>query len=208
MAWHADSIIGAQAGEPLVTARQNKRRGTTEVFVHAPDQDGLFATIAESLDRMRLDVVQARIFTSDQEMAVDTFQVLHGEAGEHDPTRIAHILERDLRQPVGLPAPTSRRLPRRMRHFALKTRVSFGEQTDNDRSMLEIIASDRPGLLSQIAMTLVDCGIRIHSAKIATFGNRVEDFFFVTDRHQRALISQAQKDTLRQALIRKLDTEA
>jgi [protein-PII] uridylyltransferase len=207
LAWHADAIMRAPPGETLVAARQNKRRGTTEIFVHVPDQDGLFATIAEGLDRLRLDVVQARIFTSDQRMAVDTFQVLHGEAGERDPDRIAHLLMRDLLQPGGLPAPTSRRLPRRMRHFALKTRVTFGEQTDDGHSMLEIVASDRPGLLSQIAGSLVECGIRIHSAKIASFGNRVEDFFFVTDRHRRPLSSQAQKDSLRQALIRKLDNE-
>lgn len=207
LAWHAHSTLGARPGEPLVAARLNQHRGTTEVFVHTPDQDGLFATLAESLDRMRLDVVQARIFTSDQQMAVDTFQVLHGETGEHDPDRIAHALKRDLIQPGGLPAPTSRRLPRRMRHFALKTRVTFGEQSDNGRTMLEIIASDQPGLLSQVAATLVECGTRIHSAKIATFGNRVEDFFFVTDRHGEPLSSQAQRDNLRQALIRKLDND-
>jgi len=207
LAWHADVVLRAQSPEPLVATRQNKRRGTTEVFVHAPDQDGLFATIAESLDRMRLDVVQARIFTSNQKMAVDTFQVLHGDAGEHDPDRITHTLKRDLLQPVGLPAPASRRLPRRMRHFALKTRVTFGKQTSEGQTMLEIVASDRPGLLSQITATLVECGIRIHSAKIATFGNRVEDFFFVSDRHGHALTSQTRKDSLRQTLIRKLDND-
>ena len=53
--------------------------------------------------------------------------------------------------------------------------------------MMEVSTSDRPGLLSRIGWALAKCGVRLHTAKIATFGERAEDIFYVTDRRNQAL---------------------
>jgi len=63
-----------------------------------------------------------------------------------------------------------------------------------------VITSDRPGLLSRIARALAACDIRMQNAKIATFGERVEDIFFITDLHNRPL----QGDEQKQCLIKKI----
>ena len=52
---------------------------------------------------------------------------------------------------------------------------------------MEVVTRDRPGLLSRIAGALTSCGIRLQNAKIATYGERAEDIFFITDRDKKPL---------------------
>ena len=69
---------------------------------------------------------------------------------------------------------------------------------------MDLVCSDRPGLLSDISTTLVECGIRVHDAKITTMGDRVEDAFILSDkqneplsRETRAHLLKSLTDTLR-----------
>ena len=47
---------------------------------------------------------------------------------------------------------------------------------------MSISASDRPGLLYAVARVLAENGVRLHTAKIATLGERVEDIFLISGR--------------------------
>jgi len=69
------------------------------------------------------------------------------------------------------------------------------------------VCSDRPGLLAHIASALRECGLRVHDARIATFGERVEDFFELTDHDDHAL-NATQLDALREALRRHIDSQS
>ena len=46
--------------------------------------------------------------------------------------------------------------------------------------ILSLVAADRPGLLYSIAQTLAEHGVQVHTAKIATLGERAEDVFLVS----------------------------
>jgi len=65
------------------------------------------------------------------------------------------------------------------------------------------VCSDRPGLLVAIAQAFLDVGVRVRDARIATFGDQVEDFFELSDRHDAPLDDTLQ-DALREALQRRL----
>lgn len=65
--------------------------------------------------------------------------------------------------------------------FTTPTLVSFGSDDINNRTVIEIVASDRPGLLSQIGQVLRNHEVSIQAAKILTVGERAEDVFYVTD---------------------------
>jgi [protein-PII] uridylyltransferase len=64
---------------------------------------------------------------------------------------------------------------------------------------LEIIAGDRPGLLSRIAHTMLEHGVHLHTAKINTLGNRAEDTFLISGKAMNRLSEDTVKhleDTL------------
>ena len=71
-------------------------------------------------------------------------------------------------------------------------------------TQLSLVCSDRPGLLATVAQVLRECGVRVHDARIATFGERAEDMFQISDEHDRPL-PDPQRQSLRDALLAALD---
>ena len=65
--------------------------------------------------------------------------------------------------------------------------INFTRDASDQHTVMEVIAADRPGLLARIGWALADARVRIRNAKIATFGERAEDVFYVTDEHNRPL---------------------
>jgi [protein-PII] uridylyltransferase len=66
---------------------------------------------------------------------------------------------------------------------------------------MEVIAVDRPGLLSDIGSAMDKCGVSLVDARIATFGERAEDYFYITDRRQRPFSDAAAQERLRQLIV-------
>jgi [protein-PII] uridylyltransferase len=77
----------------------------------------------------------------------------------------------------------------------------------NRRSVLELVAGDRPGLLCDVGKVLMEQGIELHAAKIMTVGERAEDVFYVTDLENRPLDAAAAQ-SLRERLKESLDRRA
>ncbi|WP_440223737.1 [protein-PII] uridylyltransferase [Dokdonella sp. MW10] len=208
IAWQTAAIAGHDdPARALVRIDPRGVRGTTEVFVHSRDRDGLFATITAVLDRFHLNVVEARIVASDSGTVFDTFLVLDvngkplldsGSVADVERALDAALARASLDE-----APVRRALPRALRHFPMAPRVTFGD--DGTRTRVGLVCSDRPGLLASVAQIFRSRGLRVHDARIATFGERVEDFFHLTDDSDRPLDAAAQ-DGLRAALIDRLDT--
>ena len=190
VAWHSRGIVAAtDADLPLVLTRAG--RGGTEVFVYARDQEFLFAATCSVLDRLGLSIVDSRIITADNAMTLDSYVVLDLE-GEPilDPARL-HEIERSLHEALQQPGrargQTRRLLRRQLRAFRISTQVLFRDDAANDRTVLEVVTADRPGLLARIGWALADHAVRLQNAKISTFGERAEDVFFVTGRDNRPL---------------------
>jgi [protein-PII] uridylyltransferase len=116
-------------------------------------------------------------------------------------------MERALARADGTPARVTRRAPRQVRMFSIPTVVSFATDEKNGRTVIELVAGDRPGLLSEVGKVLRDRQVAIHTAKIVTLGERAEDVFYVTDRAGRPLGQEFCED-LKQALTAALDQAA
>jgi len=207
LAWQLAAVLRAPESPTVVAVRPPDVRGGTEVFVATPDRDGVFAGVAATLDRMRLDVVAARVMTSRDGRALDAFTVL--EAGTQAPVpveRTADLREALLRV-LGAThlrtMPARRGLTRRLRHFQRPPRVDFHGAEGEPLTRLALVCSDRPGLLVAIAQAFLDVGVRVHDARIATFGDQVEDFFELSGRGG-APLGNALQESLREALQRRL----
>jgi [protein-PII] uridylyltransferase len=204
IAWQTAAIIKADGAVPLVEVHPFSIRGTTELFVCTPDRDGLFATVTAMLDRLRFSVMEARILSSPTGMALDTFLLLEADSQQPaTPARAAELQQRLLRAlaqsaPVH---PAKRGLSRHLKHFQMVPRISF--HAAGERTQLALVCTDRPGLLAAVAKVMLDTGVRVHDARIATFGERVEDFFQLTN-HENAPLDGPQQQRLLQALLARI----
>src|SRR6056297_2247106 len=179
LAWSVEQLL-AHSAIPRVACRNLVHKGISEVFVFADDFDGLFALTAREFDRMELNVLAARVATTSDARSWNLFQIMDANAralNESDTARLQRALSEQLGQRNIRPLP-GRPIPRRLRHFMRRAEVKFTHGEDATR--LEIATTDRPGLLSAIAESLLGAGIRLHDARVATFGQRVEDVFVIS----------------------------
>lgn len=201
IAWHTQAVIEhGQSDEPLVLIRQQTERGGTEIFIYTPIRDSQFTTSTTLLDQMGLNIVDARILPSRDNFTLDTYMVLEEDGeplrGHYRLEEIRGMLQHLLNHPEETPEKVQRQMARQLKHFNIRTQVLFHSDPHNPRTVMEVITSDRPGLLSRIARALAVCQVRLLNAKIATFGERVEDIFFITDQHGQPLGDEAQKSCL------------
>jgi [protein-PII] uridylyltransferase len=207
IAWQTRGIAGAGGEETLVLVRPHAAGGGLEVFLRTPDRDGLFAAIVATFDRLGLNVLEARVLNSSDGHALDTFQLMapHGVAPAPDDVEAA--LRAALRDPARV-RPARRAAPRQLRHFRVPARVDFDDLPDGSRTRMSLVCTDQPGLLAGVAQVLRRHRLRVHDARIATFGERVEDFFLLTDERDRAVADQALLEQLRHDIVAGVDGEA
>lgn len=203
LVWTTREVLSSDS-LPLVACRRLDDKGITEIFVHAGDFAGLFAVVARELDRMQLNVLAARVLTTVDGRSWDIFQVMDSHNQplyDSDAERLKRSLVEQLDAREVRPLP-SRPVPRRLQPFMGRPEIALS--TGDGVTELEIAATDRPGLLSAIAEALVVHDLRLHDARVATFGQRVEDMFTVTDADGRPLDRDA-CDALEAELRKRLD---
>jgi len=194
IAWHSHAILAHEDPESLLVLVR-AGRGGTEVFVYAPDQKYLFAATTSVLERLGLSILDARIITAENGMTLDSYVVMEidgqGPCEARRGREIRQALLRKLRDAAAVERAVTRSAARRLRHFSTPTTIEFSADERNRRTLMEVVAADRPGLLARIGWTLADHHVRLQAAKIATYGERVVDVFFITDSHNRPLTREA-----------------
>jgi len=210
IAWHTALLVERPPNDdtPLVAVRQLTDRGGTAVLTYTPRRLRSFARTTGVLDQMGLNVVDARLITSANGFSLETYVVLEDNGAViADAVRIREIergLWRVLQQVGDSPTAVTRRAPRQVRMFWTPTQVNFGVDTRNERTILELIAADRPGLLSEVGKVFRAERIAINGAKIMTVGERAEDVFYIT-REDGGLLKDESCQRVQEALMQALD---
>ena len=203
IAWQAAALADAKGRMPVVAARSPAGRDRLELFVHTHDRDGVFAAIVISLDRMGLGILHARVLDGPDDTVFDTFQVQPGDARSVlEPERVEARLVQALSGDLAALRPTRRSRPSHLRHFRVAPQLDFTDIEGGTR--IGLVCNDRPGLLADIAGVLREQRLRVHDARIATFGERAEDLLLVSDEHD-ALLSPERCVQLRETLLAVLD---
>ena len=208
IAWQARAL--RESGDAGVAVRARLLAAGSqamEVFVHGDDRDGLFAAIVITLDRLGLEIQHARALDGPGGTIFDSFQVLPADTrAEGDAPGIARKLAAVLAAPLDRVRPARRAQPRHLRHFRIPPQVDFATAADGAATVLSLVCTDRPGLLADVAHVLRRQGLRVHDARIATFGARAEDVFRVTGQDNRPLGQEACA-RLHEALLARIDGE-
>jgi [protein-PII] uridylyltransferase len=84
--------------------------------------------------------------------------------------------------------------------------VYFHDDPQSRYTILELVATDRPGLLSKVGQAFIRCGIRLYNAKISTIGSRAEDIFYITDSQGRLLTEELERQRLSETIVNLVGT--
>ena len=186
IAWHTRQIsryLVHRADQPdvLVRVRLSPVGEGLQVMLYAPDKIDLFARACGYFDRSSLSIVDARVYTTRDGHALDTFQVITEVQPEHY-RELINLIESGLCKAMSiatLPAPRTVRTSRRVRYFPITPRLDLRPDDKAQRWLLNISASDRPGLLYAIAQVFARYSVSVLLAKILTLGERAEDSFLI-----------------------------
>ena len=204
---NARQVAAAEAhiGEavPNVVAEDDPESSATRISVFTPDREGLFYRICAGLAAAGANIIDARIHTTRDGMALDNLLVKDGQGRAYADRRLKNRLVRAVESaltsdmPPGLPrAPATGRTAA----FPVAPSVAIADRASSRTTVVEVNARDRPALLASLAQAIHGCGQVLHSAHIATYGERAVDVFYLTGPDGRKL-SPEDVDVLRAALL-------
>jgi [protein-PII] uridylyltransferase len=187
VSWHTRQLFDKVASEsPVVRSRLAPIGEGLQVLVYTRDQPDLFARICGYFDRKNFSIFDAKVHTTHNGYALDTFLVVEPTLAAHYRELIS-LVETELAQFLALPeAPSAphevsrARLSRRVKSFPIKPRIELAPDERAQRWLLSVSASDRAGLLFSISKVLAKHHINLQLAKISTLGERVEDTFLIS----------------------------
>jgi len=189
--WHTQEQLQSYPGKTLVAVMEleanDHSEGATQIFIHTQDAEFLFANTTAAFERLRLNIVNARIITSLHEFCLDTYTVLEpdGKPVGEDRGRIREIettLLESLKNTASTITPATYRRSRKLRYFNEPIVTKLTNTPGKGYSTLEVNCPDQPGILATLGKVIADNQIRIIDARITTLGERVEDIFYLKDK--------------------------
>lgn len=169
-----------------VVARVEPVRSATEFCVYTGDHPGLFSQLAGAFAMCGANILDAKIFTTSDGMALDLFSVQdsHGQPITDEQT-IARITTSMRRVLGGEVVPRSvidtKRVKKRDEAFRVEPQVLVDNAASDTHTVIEVNGRDRPGLLHDLTRALFVARLSIHSAQVTTYGERAVDVFYVKD---------------------------
>ncbi len=208
---HGRMIRDAKARSAPLTVHTEvlPARAVTEIVVYTADHAGLFSRIAGALAIAGASIVDARIHTLTDGMALDTFWIQDANGGPFDtPHRLARLaalveqaLSGRLRLESEIRKATRSTVPQRMRAIHVPPRVVVDNRASNRHTVVEVNGRDRPGLLHDVTAAISDEGLQIASAHVTTYGVRAVDVFYVKDVFGMKVENDRKLYQLRKALL-------
>jgi [protein-PII] uridylyltransferase len=184
IAWHTRNLhYRVDAATPVVKARLAPFGEGLQVMIYTRDREALFARICGYFERAGFNIAEAKVHTTRNGYALDTFVIMGEGRDAHYQDRIAMIetdLAAELQSDAPLGPPRGGRLSRRVRHFPISPAVNIRPDERGAYHALTIVAADRPGLLYGVARTLSRYRINLQTARINTLGDRAEDVFLIS----------------------------
>ncbi len=209
---HARLIREAErSAAPLtVDTRVDTHRAVTEITLYTADHPGLFSRITGALALAGANIVDAKILTLSNGMALDTFWVQDQSGGAFDrPDKLArlavlfeNVLAGRIRPQAELAKPAS--LASRTRIFTVPPRVIIDNKASLTHTVIEVNGRDRPALLFELTRSLTALNLQISSAKISTYGEKVVDVFYVKDLFGHKIEHERKLKDIRERLARVL----
>jgi len=205
---HNARHLAAMGDAPLSIATvTDKARGATLVMVAAGDHPGLFYRIAMGIHLVGGNIIDARIHTLDNGIAIDNFLVQDHRGKAFTGKQKLARMKRAIRQSLAGEAPLANQLAdkplalTRAEAFRIVPSVTADNRASNRYTVVEVNARDRPALLGNLGQALFEAKVTLHSAHISTYGERAVDTFYLTDLTGQKIVSKSRLETLERHLL-------
>jgi [protein-PII] uridylyltransferase len=209
LAINAAMIAAADAENcPLsINAVPDAASGTTLVSIYAADHPGLFYRIAGAISLSGANILDARIHTTRDGQAIDNFVVADPLGRPFSESAQLARLKRSIEDVLTGKIRLADRLAarplarRRAEVFKVEPNVLIDNKASNRYTVVEVNAADRPALLWSLTHALFQSKVTIHSAHIATYGERATDTFYLTDLTGSKIDNPARLRSLEKRLL-------
>ena len=207
LAHNARFIDAAGDAQLSIDAQVYATRGATLVTIYAADHPGLFYRIAGAIHVAGGNIIDARIHTTRDGMAIDNFLVQDPFGRPFDDasqlTRLTMAIEDALANRGKLADRLVAKPAARTRAdaFEIVPNVLIDNHASNRFTVIEVNARDRPALLNQLAHALFQSKVTLHSAHVATYGERAVDTFYVTDLTGDRITGQLRLKSLERRML-------
>jgi [protein-PII] uridylyltransferase len=199
--WHLQCLTKKNDKLIKVLSRLSEHN-VVDIFVHSEDFKGLFFKLITIIEKLGLDIVDAKILTSKDNKTYNTISVLQDEIFEQ--TDISQVIAQELAQVVQSSVAVKKISDKSAhRHFDHKMKITFSHNSTWNLTEVEVNMIDKQGLLSNIAHIFYQLDFHLLNARISTMGERVEDIFFINNACNKPL-SKTEQQLLKQHLQEKL----
>ena len=209
--WHTIALLShSPEDDPLVLLRPLPFKQAAEIFAYADENYPLFTSIIQTLDQLGLNVVDARMMPTNNQAIICNFLVVENSSHALEDLFRQHQIVNEIKKRLlnqnNSTLQVSRRSPDKLQNFPIPTQVLIYDDAHQPYTVIELISTDRPGLLSKVGTALEEMKLKIHYAKIATIGARAEDLFYVTDSNDQTIPLASDKESeIRQRIIDLVD---
>ena len=202
---HALMYLEDFHSNPIISIYNEEGIETTEVSIMSKDSLGLFTKLTGAFASMDINIVNAKIFTNLDGIAVDVLWIQDSnnqpidENGRIDRIKsniIRFIDEEKTIEDVALGSFQDKRI----NAFNVPVSIKIMNDISSDYSVIEASGKDRPGILYNLAKGLNELNLILFRAQVATFGERAVDVFYVLDSNNQRIIDR----DLKISIIKKL----
>ena len=193
--WQSHLIIQNKDND-LIVACKNRFGNLLEIFIKVKNSKGLFLKLAKTLEKSGLEIIDANIFSSnDEKLASNTFiaKFSHHERSfsQNELKELSSRIIKNFKS-FGESSSTYNNAKKKLK-FQNKTSITNSLNSEKGRNLITIETSDRPGLLSDIAKVFYENNLSIFSARINTLGDKVEDTFELENYNKKIISNNKMK---------------
>ena len=189
IAWHIELIVNNTPNN-AVSIRESKVKGCSELTIFQNHRKNIFSYVANIIDNLNINIVDARIITLKNNQALDTYLLLDNEGKFiKDKYTLKFLKEKILEVLDNSNYKINKITKKQTENIAsFKNFVNIDITLKAEDLLLEVSTLDHPGLLSKICESLDSCDLMVKDAKISTLGEEANDVFVVIPVNKKKIL--------------------
>jgi len=180
IAGHIELIIINNA-KNAVSIKDREVKGCTELTVYQSERNNIFSYVANIIDNLNINIVDAKIITLKNNQALDTYLIIDENGKFIKDKHILNFLKDKIMGLLNSNRYEIKKITKKQTHniASFKNFISIEITEKTKELLIEVSTLDHPGLLSKICESLDSCNLMVKDAKISTLGEEANDVFIV-----------------------------